>query len=214
MRLMPRDRQLLRWMNANGFVTINHIMARLGIAQTTAYIRMKKLVDASYCKHDAYFVGEPGLYRVSEKGVHVSGSALPPLKSIAQGSYYHDLIVTTLSLKLMTHYQAQFIPERVLRHDDNQEVFGKTGHTADGVLLHDNKRIAIEVELSKKSKRRLSSIIHHYMKCFEMKEVWYFCGNSEVKRLVESHTKDKGFFRLFDLRDYVTPDDVKVRNGK
>ncbi len=213
MRIVPRDKELLRWINAHGFVTIKHIAEKLNTAKVTAYIRMKKLVDAGYVYHEHIFFGEAGLYRVSHKGVELSGSALPPLRNVPRGTYYHDVLVTALSLQLSRRHSSQFITERELRHNDNQEVFGKLGHTADGVLLMNDQRIAIEVELSKKSKRRMMTIMQHYLKNFEMKEVWYFCGNSEVRRLVESFTKDKNFFRLFDLRDFVKPDNCEVVNG-
>jgi len=61
---------------------------------------------------------------------------------------------------------------------------GKRGHIADGLLLFpDNKEIAIEVELTLKSKQRLLEIFRNYMTCFQIKEIWYYCSPNITDRL-------------------------------
>ena len=56
-------------------------------------------------------------------------------------------------------------------------LFGQQGHLPDGIMTLDNKQIAIEVELSRKSKLRLEAILKAYAAQFSIQTVWYFVRN-------------------------------------
>ncbi len=201
LRLTVRDLRLLAWINAVGFVCIDHIAAWMKVAKSTAYVRMKKLVDQEYLIHERIFCGIPGVYRVTRHGVQVSGSELPPLRKVAVGSYHHDISVTELSLKLSKKYQTHYIPERELRHLDGLDSIGKTGHTPDSVLVLDDKKIAIELELNKKGRKRRDKIIAHYMKTFAYDEVWYFCSTNEVKNQINKYVEKAPFLKTFHVSE-------------
>lgn len=200
-RLTDRDLRLLAWINAVGFVCIDHIATWMKVAKSTAYVRMKKMVDQEYLTHERIFCGIPGVYRVTRRGVQVSGSELPPLRKVVVGSYHHDISVTELSLKLSKKYQARYIPERELRHLDGLEAFGKAGHTPDSVLVLGDKKIAIELELNKKGRKRRDKIMSHYMKAFAYDEVWYFCSTSEVKNQINKYIEQAPFLKTFHVSE-------------
>lgn len=197
MRLTPRDLQLLAWMNSVGYVSIDHISTWMGVAKSTAYLRMKKMLDQEYVTHDRIFCGLPGVYRVSQLGVQACGSDLPSVRKVAIGSYHHDLAVTTLSLELSKIYQSDYVPERQIRHQEGVTGFGKTGHTPDSVLMLGEKKIAIELELNKKGKKRRDAIVGHYMKSFSYDEVWYFCGHKEIKKHMDDYQSQAPFLKTF-----------------
>lgn len=203
LRLTTRDVNLLNWINSIGFVTIEHIAQKLNVAHSTAYIRIKKLVNHHYLVHERIFHAVPGIYRVSHEGVQVSGSLLPPLRKISLASYHHDLLVISLSLNLLNRFGGSYVPERTIRHGDGTECFGKTGHTPDGVLVLDTKKIALEVELSKKSKRRLNEIFNHYLKNFDYKEVWYFCGHQEIATQLHPFLEKAAFVKVYLLQSFL-----------
>lgn len=119
------------------------------------------------------------------------------------GKYQYTKLIVDLSLKLTQMYQVPFIPESELRLDMDYEGVGYRGHLCDGVLEFDDKRIAIEVELTTKGRRRLRKIITSYLADFSIHEVWYFCGSKEVMNLVESQAQGNKFIQTFLLRDWV-----------
>lgn len=102
-------------------------------------------------------------------------------------------------LTLSKKYGCEFTSERELRYLRAQDGI----HIPDGELLLNDKKIAIEVELSTKSNRRLQKIINDYMKNFDIHEVWYFCGNNEIKRQVMKYQSSHSFLKVFDLSEYV-----------
>ena len=203
MWVTERDKKLIDWINRIGFVTIEHIAKWMGVAVPTAYIRLRKLVSNGYLIHERVFHGVPGIYRLTLKGKHISCSALPPLRRIRLGSYHHDLAVVDLSFVLLARYGGRFIYERELRHQDGEYEIGKKGHTSDGLLLLNEDKIAIEVELTRKGRRRLDSIRSYYLKCFNIDEIWYFCGNAEVERHIKEAMGDLRNIKIHSLSSFL-----------
>lgn len=203
LRLTARDLELMCWMNRVRFVTIEQIAKWLKIALPTAYGRIKKLVQHNYLQHERVFHGALGVYQVSLLGAQVSGSLLPPLRKLPLATYHHDLTVINLSFILVAKYSGQFIYERELRHQEGLYRFGEAGHIADGLLVYGNKRIAIEVELTKKGKRRREQIINHYLKNFDCNEVWYFCGNEEIENQIKPLVEQSPFIHVHSLNQFL-----------
>jgi hypothetical protein len=202
-QLTRRDKDLMRWVNKVGFVTIALIAAKFDVALSTAYGRVRKLVDHAYLRHQRIYHGLPGVYCVAKLGLEWIGGDLPVVKNIPRGSYDHDLQVTKIMLALSKKYSCDFVSERELRYLRAQGKIGQRGHIADGELLLDDKKIAVEVELSTKGDRRLQKIMNEYMKNFDINEVWYFCGDEYIKRQVIKHQGSCSFLKVFELRECV-----------
>jgi len=202
-QLTKRDLDLLGWMNGLGFVTVEQISNRYEISKVTAYARLRKLVASEHLTYEKLLHNAPGHYRATQKGVDMSNSVLPPLKKISFSSYLHDQTVASLSVVLEKHYRAIFIPERTLRQQIGIRKIGHRGHVSDGLLEISDKKIAIEVELNTKGKRRLKDIILHYVRSFEYDEVWYFCGNQEIMNLIQSQSKGHDFVKVFSLSEWL-----------
>ena len=198
-RLTQRDINLMRWINEVGFATNEHIALCFQFSQNAAYKRAARLIKAGYLLHDHVFHGVPGVYRLSQKGIYVSGSHLPRLHKIPIATYYHDLAAIKLGLTLVNQLGGKFTPERVLRYEEGQNRFGLSGHITDGLLAFDDKEIAIEIELNKKSKRRRDQIFKHYLYQVEFDEIWYFCGNAEIEKQMQPYLEKSGRFKLYRL---------------
>lgn len=203
MLVTRRDVDILNWINGVGFVNIDQITERYKISRETAYARLRKLVARNYLLHERLLQNKPGHYRVTKEGAEFNPLGLKPIRHISLGKYQHTKIIVDLSLKLAEKYQAQFITERELRLDMACDGVGFRGHLCDGVLNFYGKRIAIEVELTTKGRDRLRKIIKHYCTDFSFDEVWYFCGNSEVKNLIESQSQGYDFVKTFLLGEWV-----------
>ncbi|MCH9769724.1 MAG: replication-relaxation family protein [Gammaproteobacteria bacterium] len=202
-QLTVRDLALMQWINGVGFVTIRQIATWANVALPTAYARIAKLVAHGFLQHERVFHGAAGIYRVTLGGIQVSGSVLPPLRKIPLATYRHDLLVTSLSLMLLKKHAGKYIPERLLRHGEGACRVGQTGHMPDGVLVLGQERIAIEVELSTKGKRRLEKIFSQYRKQFDYQKVWYFCGSEAILSQITFFTKNSSFIECFLLSDFL-----------
>lgn len=198
-----RDVDMLNWINGVGFVNIDQITTRYKISRETAYARLRKLIAHHYLLHERLLQNKPGHYRVTKAGAEFNPLGLKPVRYVSLGKYQHTKLLVDLSLKLAEKYQAQFITERELRLDIEHEGVGRWGHLADGALEFDDKRIAIEVELTTKGRRRLRKIITNYLSDFSFQEVWYFCGNREVMNLVESQSNNSKFVKTFLLEEWI-----------
>lgn len=199
MLLTERDIKLMSWLNGFGYAQIQHIATWMGITPKTAYRRMHKLVNAGYCQHQPLWFGEQGVYRLTTKGAEITNDELPELRGVNLAQAKHQLAVIGLSLKLEKQSAGQFIPERQLRRCLGLTGVGQATHVCDGIWVYEDKQIAIEVELTTKGARRVNKIIKHYKKSVEYAEVWYFCGNAQVKKKVSKAANEASFIKVHDL---------------
>ena len=199
--ITKRDIDILNWINGAGFVNIEQIAERYKISTSTAYGRMRKLVIRGVLIFERMAHNQPGHYRVTKLGASFSPWEMPPIRHVSWGSYEHSKLIVDLSIKLVQKYQCSFMSEREWRYELDFLGIGRRGHLCDGVLLKDDKKIAIEVELTTKGKRRLNGIIKDYVKNFTFDEVWYFCGSSAVIKLIKSHVESHEFIKVFSLKE-------------
>lgn len=199
--LTERDCDLMRWINRYGFVTMEYVAQWLNVSSSTAYKRIKKLVDNKFLLNERVTF-KASVYYVSCKGIRASCSSLPALRKISLPTYYHDLQVLRLSMALIKHFGGSYVTERELRQEQGKEAFGQKTHMSDGGLVLPDKRIAIEVELNKKSKWRREKIFDHYMKSFQYQAVWYFYTHEEIKREIEPVIRGVDWMQLYPLNEF------------
>ena len=205
MRLTKRDINWLKAINGFGFVDIDYLISIANIHRSVIYRRLRKLISADYLCHEWLLHGKPGIYRATKLGTEISHDVLPPIKKIALATCEHHLKVANLSSVLLKKFGGEFITERHLRHQAGLSGVGQKTHMCDGALILPDKRIAIEVELTPKSKCRLEKIINHYRKDFQYQEVWYFCGNNEVRNKIETAASNTRFIKCLNLNEFSQP---------
>lgn len=201
MLLTKRDMKLIEMISELGYVDLGFVKDLWGIAERTAYQRMRHLIEGNYVLREKVLFNSPGIYRVTPKGAEIEKNPLPALRKLSSVSYRHNILVARLSVKLIRQFGGRFISERRLRHE-HQNAKADT-HYSDGALELPDKVVAIEVELTSKSKRRLEKIIKQYQKNFAYQEVWYFYGKNEVKKKLEKVFQGASFIKLFDLREFI-----------
>ncbi len=197
--ITKRDREMMRWVNGVGFAMIKQIAEKMSMSNWAVYKRVKKLVRIECLAHHRVYHGLPGVYCVTTLGAECVGSDLPALRMISKATYDHDLVLTQLVIKLLKTVGGELTTERELRYQKTQDGIGQFGHIADAEIIIDNKKIAIELELTKKGNRRLKKIINDYMKNFDIHEVWYFCANNQIKKQVSAYQSTCAFLKVFDL---------------
>ena len=66
----------------------------------------------------------------------------------------------------------------------------------------DEKKIAIEVELTMKGGDRLEKILRGYGGQTEISEAWYFCADS-VMRKVAALSKKRSFVKIYSIKEFL-----------
>ena len=152
-----------------------------------------------------------GIYRVTRQGVNASGSPYPPLRNIILSKYHHDLSIVDVSLVLSQQSEGYFQTERELRLAHWGNKIGGTGHLSDGQFVTKERSIAIEVELHKKGQRRRDGIMKHYLKNFEINEVWYLCGTAAIQKLMEEYRLNMPYLKVMLLESFLSQEVDHVR---
>ena len=202
MIFQDRDADVLRWINGFGFASVDHIKAFMGVGQTAAYVRIKKLVEDGYLERERILHGQARIHKVTKKGIIASDDGVLPLKYVNLGTFRHDYKLIDLALMLEAETGGKFTPDRRIRHDEGLSGVGQLGHIPDGYLhIGNNKPIAVELELSVKSRARIQSIIHDYGGNLNVQEVWYYTDNKEVVRAISKAASGYSFIKVKEIPD-------------
>lgn len=199
--LTDRDLRLLGFASVQRFVLAKQVEAWLGASEVVAYRRLRGLVRAGLLAYERLFHNRPGCYRLTTAGLAVIESALPrPLIDLR--CYRHDIGAVWLWLGA---WQGDFgacarvLSERQMRsHDQQPDPFmgydtfaiplggyGPGGrpriHFPDVLVIGpDNRRLALELELTLKSRSRLNRIIAGYAAEPRIDRVVYLTDSRKV----------------------------------
>lgn len=202
-RLTERDLAILDFINQFGFCEMPHLDHRFGLHKPRNYQVINRLIDARLVTHERVFYGRHGIYRLTTQGAKLT--VLPPLARLPLGNYTHDITLIEVYLRLRSRYpEATWISARQLMRDKHADGVGQRGHLPDGILVFpDHRQIAIELELTMKSKPRLKSILTGYSAAFSYKEVWYYCPDPLVAPIA-SMAANLPFIKIHRLRELLS----------
>jgi len=201
-KLTERDIEILKFINDFGFCEMPQLDRRFDLKKPRNYQIINRLVEGGLIHHERVFYGRHGIYRLTNKGARLTD--LPPLSRIPLATYTHDITLIEVYLKLRKHHpEAQWISERQLTRDKHADGVGKRGHLSDGILVFpEGKQVAIEVELSLKSKYRLERILKGYGAQFSIKEVRYYCPEN-IAAYIGSLATKMPFIQVHSLREFL-----------
>lgn len=201
MKLTERDIEIMKFINQFGFCETIHLSKQFSMSTKRVNQITKRLVDSGLLLKEKEFYAKYALYRLTDKGAKFS--SLPPLTKTSVGAYHHTTALINLYIKISIKYpNANWISERTLLHEKYFDGVGKFGHSADAILILEDKEIAIEVELTSKNRRRLESIITSYSTNLSINEVWYFCSD-EVLSAVKKVADHLSYVKIFNLNDFM-----------
>ena len=207
--MTERDLGLLEFVSVQRFVLAKQVETWLGAGEVVAYRRLRGLVRSGLLVYERLFHQRPGSYRITSAGLAVIESALPrPLIDLR--CYRHDIGAVWLWLAV---WQRQFGPcarvlsERQMRsHDQQPDPFlgydsfaiplggyGPGGrprvHFPDVLLIGpDNRRVALELELTLKSRSRLGRILGGYAADPRIGRVVYLTDSRKVAAALSETT--------------------------
>jgi len=192
-----RDLELLRYVGRHGVVRIAHVMAAMDAGRTVTYDRVASCVEAGLLERLELVRSEPGLLRATRDGLRYAGLGLP-VAVVSPGAVDHWLRCASTAQQLANHGHERVLTEReiVLAEQIAERPIasakvgklpnGKTRlHRPDLAIFGEAGTIAIEVELTPKSPRRLEGIIRAWRRASWVSEVHYPCAPGQTRRAVE-----------------------------
>jgi len=198
---LTRDGELVRFVGRHGAVSVEHVMAALGVGRTAAYRRVAACVECGLLQRLPLLREEPSLLRATRAGLRYAGLGLP-VAVISPGAVDHRLRCATAALVLSAELGVdRIVTERELRFAERTEgrpiASAEVGtlpggaprlHRPDLVVLEGERATAIEVELSAKAPARLDAIIRAWRRTVAARRidgVRYLCAPGPARRAVE-----------------------------
>ena len=201
--LTERDLGLLEFVAAHRFVLAWQVMEWLGVGGVVAYRRLRGLVDSELLCYRRVFHHRPGCYQITRAGLGVIESELPRAQ-IDLRTYRHDIGVVWVYLAALNESLGPYervLSEREMRAADQRREVGEEsfaiplgGYTPNGsarthypdvVLVRDGgSRVAVELELTLKSRRRLEAILAGYAGELRLAHLLYFTDRLAVAQAV------------------------------
>ncbi len=165
-----RDLDTLAWVGEQYAVRVDQLAAFLDCAPRTVQRLLARLREQRLVEVRRVLVGEPAWVIPTVKGLRASGLSFSVWRPTL-GLLAHVAAVTDVRLHIQScSPDSEWVCERVLVREKQtpQE------HLADAVVLLDGRRIAVEVELTVKSKRRTSAIVDELTRRYDA--VLYYCA--------------------------------------
>jgi hypothetical protein len=176
--LRRRDIEVLTWLAEQYAGRIDHLEVLLDAGPRTVQRTLARLRAAGLVQTQRVLVGEPAWVLPTAAGMTACNSGFAPWRP-RLSLLTHVATVNDVRLHIQGRAPStEWIPERVLARDREA---GE--HLADGVAITDNRRVAIEVELTLKSRRRITAILDDHLRRFDA--VLYFCAPSTHRQLSE-----------------------------
>lgn len=211
-----RDWELVRYVGRHGIVSIEHVMAAMGVRRAAAYRRVARCVEAGLLERRQVLGYEPSLIRATRQGIEYAGLGLP-VASFSPGGVEHYLRCASVAQKLLDAYEDAFVLTEqeiaVVEAIEERPVVSATIgdmrtsgrlHRADLAVFSKGNLIAVEVELSPKSPRRLATIIRAWRVAIAsglVTEVHYVCRPGKTHRAVcraAKRAKAEGCIGIFE----------------
>lgn len=212
--LTARDREIVKWIGRQGVVRAEHVMTRFSIGRTATYRRLHELVDYGLVRHHRLLYNDGGLLTATAEGL--------------RWAELHRLNPARISLALVPHMIAsaalaaelepRLVHETLLSDREHRAAENAAGrpvasailapdrpdrarlHRPDFALVRaDGERVvAIEIELTLKTKTRLERILRGYLRNRNVASVRYYAP-PQIGEAVRRAARTSGADRLLEI---------------
>jgi hypothetical protein len=176
--LRRRDVEVLGWLAEQYGARVDQLEVLMGCGPRTVQRTIVRLRAAGLVRTERLLVGEPAWVLPTGAGMAACSSGFgvwrPRIGLLAHVAATNDVRLHVQGRAPST----EWIPERVLARDRRA---GE--HLPDGVAITDGRRVAIEVELTVKSRSRVTAILDELTGRFDA--VLYFCAPGPHRQLTE-----------------------------
>jgi hypothetical protein len=218
-RITDRDRVLLAFAAEHKLVLASQVKALLSTSVEAAGRRLRALRAEGFLDADRPFAEQPACYQVTREALGLIESRLPTPRAVDRAHYRHDVGVGWLWLAARAGVWGELsdvVSERAMRSRDGRatgaERYGvRLGGLGPGgrerfhypdLLLVDPKghRIAVELELSGKDRRRLEGILGGYAADPRIDAVLYLVDRPDVGRKIQASARALGISDLVHVQ--------------
>jgi hypothetical protein len=190
------DLDALAWVAEQYAARVDQLETLMGCGPRTVQRTLARLRDAGLITARRVLVGEPAWVIPTASGLRACGSSFG-VWTPRIGLLSHVASVNDVRLHVQRRSPAsEWVPERALARDRSA---GE--HLPDGLVVTEGQRVAIEVELTVKSRRRVTGILDELMGRFDA--VVYFCAPGPHRQL--SDLAGTGPWPTLDVRGLPAP---------
>ena len=176
--LHRRDIEVLGWLAEQYGARVDQLEVLMGAGPRTVQRTVARLRAAGLVTTRRVLVDEPAWVLPTGAGMAACGSGFgvwrPRIGLLAHVAAVNDVRLHVQGRAPST----EWVPERVLARD---RLAGE--HLPDGVAITEGRHVAIEVELTVKSRRRVTAILDELVVRFDA--VLYFCAPGPHRQLTE-----------------------------
>jgi hypothetical protein len=180
----PSDLALLRWTAEQYAVSLPQLARLMGRSEHAARWLRDRWRRVGWAERRTLLVGRPVLVWVTRDGVRQAGVALKAWEP-SPGALAHIEAVNDVRLLVAQRRPgAEWVSERMLSGEPMQEASSVRAHRPDAVVrVDDGRRLAVEVELTLKSRARIERIVGRLLTDYDA--VWYFAAPAPARALAE-----------------------------
>jgi len=176
--LRRRDLEALTWLAEQYGAQVDQLEVLMGCGPRTVQRTIARLRAAGLVRAERMIVGEPAWVTPTSAGIAACGAGFGVWRPRI-GLLSHVAAVNDVRLHIQGRApETEWIPERVLARERRA---GE--HLSDGVAITEGRRVAIEVELTVKSRERVTAILDELAGRFDA--VLYFCAPGPHRQLSE-----------------------------
>lgn len=176
--LRRRDIEVLGWVAEQYGARVDQLEVLMGAGPRTVQRTVRRLRAAGLVRTERVLVGEPAWVLPTAAGMAACSSGFcawrPRIGLLAHVAATNDVRLHIQGRAPSTDW----VPERTLARDRQA---GE--HLPDGVAITEGRRVAIEVELTAKSRRRVTAILDELTGRFDA--VLYFCAAGPHRQLTD-----------------------------
>lgn len=200
-QLTERDIEILRWITRHGVVTAELVGRRFfwrpedkSYGKWAAYRRLAAMERLGLILRDKPFANEPAVLRVTREGARIADVGIRPAPLVLS-QLRHTVAVVLLAEGLAAqHRGCELQTERELRAEryrlQRQGVDTSRGRIPDALLsipakgpgAQKIKRVAVELDLTRKDRRALERMIYQYDEIDGIDAVWWYVHPVRMER--------------------------------
>lgn len=202
-RLTERDLELLRWVGDQYAVALPQLARLMGRSDHAARWLRARWQRAGWVDGRALVVGRPVFVWLTREGSRVASVEFKPWQP-NPGGLAHIEAVNEVRLWIAERRPAAlWTCERALTWDVVPGSSHGRAHRPDAVVqVDDGRRVAVEVELTQKSRARLERIVARLLADFDA--VWYFAAPGPEQSLAGLAARSGGRLHVSRLPEEAT----------
>lgn len=192
-RASERDLELLRFTGEQFALTLTQLARLMGRTEHAARWLRSRWQRAGWAQGRALLVDEPVFVWLTRRGLSAAGLDYSVWRP-NPGALAHIAAVSEVRLYLAERRpEALWVCERELAREARTELSGFGAHRPDGLLVQDDRELAIEVELTQKRRSRAELIMRERLARYG--SVLYFAAPAP-KRMLDALASELGAGRV------------------